>query len=339
MAPRNLDEVSPLDLKSHLLCERFINLHSSLLKKGHRVSDLRQLARSGNARRRGVRLTWIAFVAFFIWSLRPFLDVVVKQALGVKCILPNNYFVWEATRPLADCRICQTDVLYLDNVTRKDFEPFAYSYRPIVVRDAAKWWPAASDFDYEFFRVLFEATPGAYDSVEDECQFLNFKTDLYSLRDVFQMPEERANLSAGTRPWSNCHADVLKTMRKFYEKPHFLPEDAEHSHVDFVFMGYQKGAYMHLDYISRLMWQAQLRGHKTWRLNPPPECEDICPSHTFTVKPGDIILLDTRQWYHDTYIKDELLLDELYLIYNRMEQISKGLILTLTYRPLIFPTN
>lgn len=45
---------------------------------------------------------------------------------------------------------------------------------------------------------------------------------------------------------SNCHPEVLKEMRKFYDKPHFLPEEAEHSHIDFVFMGYQQGAFMHV---------------------------------------------------------------------------------------------
>lgn len=45
---------------------------------------------------------------------------------------------------------------------------------------------------------------------------------------------------------------------------------------------------LQLDYISRLMWQAQLQGHKTWRLNPPPECEDVCQSFQFRVEPGDI---------------------------------------------------
>lgn len=46
-----------------------------------------------------------------------------------------------------------------------------------------------------------------------------------------------------------------------------------------------------LDYISRLMWQAQLRGHKTWRLNPPPECEAVCKGFTFRIQPGDVCKL------------------------------------------------
>ncbi|KAK6632697.1 hypothetical protein RUM43_013467 [Polyplax serrata] len=99
---------------------------------------------------------------------------------------------------------------------------------------------------------------------------------------------------------------MLARMREYYPRPHFLPEEAEHSHLDYVFMGYQQGAVMHLDYISRLMWQAQIIGRKTWKLVPPPECDHICNKMSVTVEPGDIVLLDTRQWYHDTTIEDGL---------------------------------
>ncbi|KAK7792559.1 hypothetical protein R5R35_008658 [Gryllus longicercus] len=120
------------------------------------------------------------------------------------------------------------------------------------------------------------------------------------------MSESRVQMKEGEKPWyvgwSNCHPDVLSEMRQHYEMPHFLPQDAEHARMDYIFIGYDQGAVMHIDYISRLMWQAQIRGHKTWRLVPPPDCEDVCSPLTFRVDPGDIVLLDTRQWYHDTHI-------------------------------------
>nr|XP_022318027.1 uncharacterized protein LOC111121168 [Crassostrea virginica] len=43
-------------------------------------------------------------------------------------------------------------------------------------------------------------------------------------------------------------------------------------------------------------------GQKTWTLIPTPECEDVCSSMNVTVSKGDIIVLDTNQWYHATYI-------------------------------------
>ncbi|CAG2062744.1 unnamed protein product, partial [Timema podura] len=78
-------------------------------------------------------------------------------------------------------------------------------------------------------------------------------------------------------------------MRRYYTTPHFLPEDSEHARMDYIFIGYQQGAVMHqIDYISRLMWQAQIQGHKTWRLMPPPDCDHVCSTLSFRVDPGDI---------------------------------------------------
>lgn len=68
------------------------------------------------------------------------------------------------------------------------------------------------------------------------------------------------------------------------------------------------------------MWQAQLKGSKTWFLRPTPECQDVCKSFSFSVEAGDAgkgpirkslfffnviyiaVLIDTRVWYHGTKI-------------------------------------
>lgn len=59
-------------------------------------------------------------------------------------------------------------------------------------------------------------------------------------------------------------------------------------HVLFTFSLIKIMLCLQIDYISRLMWQAQLRGHKTWRLVPPPDCDHICTGLSFRVEPGDI---------------------------------------------------
>lgn len=61
-------------------------------------------------------------------------------------------------------------------------------------------WPALKTFSYEFFAELYDSTPGAYHSVEDECQFLPFKTSFLSLQQAFHMNTERAQLKSG-QPW------------------------------------------------------------------------------------------------------------------------------------------
>uniref|UniRef100_A0A6V7M8L3 Uncharacterized protein n=1 Tax=Bracon brevicornis TaxID=1563983 RepID=A0A6V7M8L3_9HYME len=62
-----------------------------------------------------------------------------------------------------------------------------------------------------------------------------------------------------------------------------------------------------MDYIPRLMWQGQLIGDKIWTVAPTPECDKICNTFSFSVNSGDIILLDTRLWYHGTYVQNRQL--------------------------------
>lgn len=47
----------------------------------------------------------------------------VNSILSFRCVLPSNYLVWEATRPLADCAYCEnvTKPIILRNVTRRNF--------------------------------------------------------------------------------------------------------------------------------------------------------------------------------------------------------------------------
>lgn len=42
---------------------------------------------------------------------------------GIRCFVPNNYLVWEATRPVTDCAYCRhvRRPLILPNMTREEF--------------------------------------------------------------------------------------------------------------------------------------------------------------------------------------------------------------------------
>lgn len=92
-------------------------------------------------------------------------------------------------------------------------------------------------------------------------------------------------------------------MRKLYPSPpDFLPTDAEMPDSAEIFIGYDQEAIMHLDHNSRFMWSAQLNGNRTFIVSPTPECDYECSSFSFYLEPGDAILLDTRVWYHGTYI-------------------------------------
>ncbi|EDW79298.1 uncharacterized protein Dwil_GK25450 [Drosophila willistoni] len=278
-------------------------LHVAAMRTGLvSIKDLQEAFRKAHMDHNPNRLNflWLLGIIFFIMVATPVFYEIISFLLGVRCFLPNNSLVWEATRPISDCEFCKgvKGPLILSNLTREEFAPYAYSSLPIIVKQAVAHWPAKQHLNYKFIKHLYENTPG---SLETDCQFLHFNSDLKSLKDLLEMPLARVEQSEGSPwfvGWSVCQPTVLAELRKLFPRPHFLPVDAEMPHADFILMGYEQGAVMHLEYIPRLMWQAQLLGNKSWFLAPAPECDHQCQSFSFYVEPGDAVLVDTRIWYH-----------------------------------------
>lgn len=53
----------------------------------------------------------------------PLAKCLIEHTLGIRCFVPNNYLVWEATRPISDCRFCAgiTGPRILPNITSEQF--------------------------------------------------------------------------------------------------------------------------------------------------------------------------------------------------------------------------
>ncbi|XP_011642158.1 uncharacterized protein LOC105430338 [Pogonomyrmex barbatus] len=300
----------------------FLTLTENYIRHGATINDLKSITVIANTksikncsfttvRSKKLFLSVMLFVPFFYGIFdKYFYTNIIRSFQGTRCLLPNNYLVWEFTRPISNCDYCR-DVespLILQNLTKQEFRFYSYSSRPMIIKNAAYDWPARKEFTLDFFRNLYEHTEGAYESVDEECQFLHFKSNFANLREVFAMSEDRALHREGEDSWyvgwKNCHPQILDAMKQFYDIPHFLPDDAEIPYSNYIFMGYEEGAVMHLDYISRLMWQAQVTGSKTWTVAPTPECESECKSFKFSVNVADVVLLDTRIWYHSTHIEN-----------------------------------
>ncbi|KAI8439911.1 hypothetical protein MSG28_001371 [Choristoneura fumiferana] len=143
-------------------------------------------------------------VAIVVVFLSVVISVIVgNSVLSVRCLLPNNYLVWEATRPLADCGYCAnvTKPIILRNVSRRNFANYAYLSKPIIIKNAISHWRATYKLNFYTFKRLYENTVGSYESIDEGCQFLNFKTDLFTLKEVFDMPDARARNEPGQKPW------------------------------------------------------------------------------------------------------------------------------------------
>lgn len=121
-----------------------------------------------------------------------------------RCIMDNNAFVSELTRPLAKCNFCNflgsVPTEYL--ISADDFRrKFAYSSVPVLIKNATKKWSAMKTFSFQYFKTLYTDTDGALASVDEECQFFRYNTDFDNLTEVFNMSLERANFTDGEKSW------------------------------------------------------------------------------------------------------------------------------------------
>ncbi|ELT90614.1 hypothetical protein CAPTEDRAFT_101331 [Capitella teleta] len=237
---------------------------------------------------------------------------IVDYVETIDCLIGNNEYLMEVSRPIFDCDVCRHLKTFpiVNNITEEEFsDKYAYSAVPVLVKNAVKDWSAMETFSYDYFKEIYTKDPGIIRSVEEECQFFPYSTEFRSLGELFQMQDARAQYESGEKPWyvgwSNCNHQVQEELRKHYHRPHFLPTDAESSAIDWIFMGGRGlGAAIHLDSVRRPSWQAQIQGSKTWHLVPPPECQFTCSPLKVHMAPGDIIVVDTNQWYHSTFIHD-----------------------------------
>ncbi|XP_075929852.1 bifunctional arginine demethylase and lysyl-hydroxylase PSR-like isoform X2 [Petromyzon marinus] len=229
------------------------------------------------------------------------------------CLMDMGLVATEISRPPSHCpSLCadmeQVPVLACDQLSPQEFlRTFAYTGRPLLVRGATSGWKALADFNFTFFQLMYSDHSEALRKTVQECQFFSYSSGFTSLADVFNMTEERATLQDGGPSWyvgwSSCSDELTPILRSYYQRPAFLPANSESSTLDWVFMGWAgQGSHIHLDKVQRPSWQAQISGMKTWDLLPPPECEDVCHPLQATLQKGDILIVDTNQWYHSTYI-------------------------------------
>lgn len=66
---------------------------------------------------------WIITIVLSILILIVIITPAINVLFGVRCFIPNNYLVWEATRPISDCQYCKAidKPLILRNMTRDEF--------------------------------------------------------------------------------------------------------------------------------------------------------------------------------------------------------------------------
>jgi len=231
-----------------------------------------------------------------------------------KCIIDEGYFAGGFCRAPLPCScgdIDKIDEVHIDDMTEVLFmEKYAYSNRPVVVRNATLDWKAMEVLDYDWLKSTYLRNPEVLDEDWDNCYFKCYKTkEFKTLADVFHISSERIR-DMSAKPWyvgwSVCQDSVFKELSQLVSLPKFLSNNQAEGNM-WIFIGTPGyGAHLHLDHDLDLpTWQAQVSGSKTWYLKPPPECASSCPGLIQTdMHPGDMIIVNTNFWMHSTKVLD-----------------------------------
>lgn len=118
------------------LIEKINKLHSAILSKGGITEEELQNAykQSINHNRSTIfnNSIYIYCIGFIlgIGILTPIIGASLSYFLGIRCLVPNNYLIWEATRPVSDCNFCRGVVkpIILPNLTKEEFMVNIFSW-------------------------------------------------------------------------------------------------------------------------------------------------------------------------------------------------------------------
>lgn len=122
-----------------------------------------------------------------------------------RCAVEIFDFVQEMSRPpVKSCDFCRNvkSVKRVENISPEQFEKlYAYSGRPVVVKDGTKNWTASQHFSYQFLKTVYSKNSTALRNVEEHCQFFPYKSKFKNLEEVFEMSDDRAYMKDKSSPW------------------------------------------------------------------------------------------------------------------------------------------
>lgn len=119
------------DRNRALLEPALSDLHKAVYSTNHRITktDLYEAYKNHltfNLNPSYNNLILSLLILLFVFLATPIVYDIFIYLLGIRCVIPNNYLVWEATRPISDCTYCKgiNGPLILPNMTREEFKVF-----------------------------------------------------------------------------------------------------------------------------------------------------------------------------------------------------------------------
>lgn len=152
-------------------------------------------------------LAYKGFTALSEETQKKFVNLFAERVLQIDpeketCLVPASEIYLDLFRPPVDCSVCE-DVDTVDvvtNLTKEEFvEKYAYTGRPVLIRNGSQNWTASSHFSFEFFKNIYPKNSPILQSADRDCQFFPYRTKFESLGEVFDMPESMAKMEGN--PW------------------------------------------------------------------------------------------------------------------------------------------
>ena len=212
-----------------------------------------------------------------------------------------------------DCKVCKDvdviDDVSVDSISLEMFEEkYAFTNRPLVVRNASLNWKAMEVLNYNWLRELYLSDIKLFQNENEDCWFNQYRTkEFTNLRSVFRLLGSTGAMKTNKAwyvGWSVCQEEVAKKIAKLYEPPPFINPESTKNKMPWIFLGTPgPGVRYHIDSVELPSWQAQLAGVKTWYIKPPPECYWSCPGELeTTLYPGDVMVINANVWNHKTQV-------------------------------------
>ena len=118
------------------------------------------------------------------------------------CFYPYPEIILDMFRPPVNCSICRNvhGVEKLSNLTKEEFfKNYAYTSRPVVIKDGTKDWSAQKVFSFDYFKGVYGPNSPALEALESNCQFFPYNTNFKTLKEVFNMPKKDSEMKGN--PW------------------------------------------------------------------------------------------------------------------------------------------
>lgn len=152
-------------------------------------------------------LAYIGFGALNEETRNNFTGYLANYVLNVDlerdhCLVPVHFMYVELFRPPVDCSMCEDldSVDVVTNLTKSEFvEKYAYTGRPVLIRNGTKDWRALSHFSFDFFKKIYPKDSPVLQSDNVYCLFFPYRSKFETLGEVFDMPDSMAKMQG--EPW------------------------------------------------------------------------------------------------------------------------------------------